>query len=108
MADTTDLILPSNNLYRNGQVFVFDNGDELLLRETMAFDATLTDKYHILRTTDTLDYLAWYYYRDIVADPSKFWYVIGDANGIINPLDLSDHVGEELLIPNIIKAELRI
>lgn len=107
MADTT-LILPSNNLYRNGQVFVFSDGDEMLLREPLAFEATLTDRYHVLKIQDTLDYLAWYYYKDIVADPSKFWYVIADANGIINPLDLSDRVGEELLIPNIIKAELRI
>lgn len=100
--------LRNNNLYQNGELVEFENGEQLLLRPIVVIDGTVTDQYHLLKNSDRLDVLAWRYYQNEVADASKYWWVIADANGIHNPLDLADYVGEEILIPNITKALLRI
>ena len=102
------LELRENNLYQNGKVYEFPTGEQLLLRDIIPFKGTLTDSYHIVTTEDRLDILAWQYYKDTVVDPSKYYWVIADANNIFNPLDLADYVGKESLIPNITKALLLI
>lgn len=102
------ILLRENNLYQNGEVIQFDNGEQLLLRPLVVIEGTLTDEYHIVKNNDRLDLLAYRYYKDEVADASKYWWVIADANIIENPLDLTGWVGKEILIPNITKALLRI
>lgn len=102
------LELRKNNLYSNGGVYSLTDNEELLLREIIPFKGTVTDQYHTVVQGDRLDLVAWKYYRDLVEDASKYWWLIADANNIIHPLDLSDYVGKELLIPNLTKAELLI
>lgn len=102
------LELRKNNLYSNGRVYSLTDNEELLLREIIPFKGTVTDQYHTVVQGDRLDLIAWKYYRDLVEDASKYWWLIADANNIIHPLDLSDYVGKELLIPNLTKAELLI
>lgn len=102
------LELRKNNLYSNGGVYSLTGNEELLLREIIPFKGTVTDQYHTVVQGDRLDLIAWKYYRDLVEDASKYWWLIADANNIIHPLDLSDYVGKELLIPNLTKAELLI
>lgn len=97
-----------NNLYRSGWVEVFDNEEKLLYRKQLKNKVTLTDKYHVLRREEMLDSIAYQYYKNITSDPSKLWWVIADANEIFNPLDLDDFIGTQLIIPNLVKAELRI
>jgi hypothetical protein len=100
--------LRQNNLYSNAKIYSLTDNEELLLREIIPFKGTVTDTYHTVMQGDRLDLIAWKYYRNQVEDASKYWWLIADANNIIHPLDLSDYVGKELLIPNISKAQLQI
>jgi hypothetical protein len=52
-----------------------------------------------------LDALAERYYGGIVTDASKYWWILADANGIPNPLDLSNVVGSMLLIPDLFRVQ---
>ena len=101
-----ELELRDNNLFINGTVYDFGNDEQILLREPMEIIGNEMDKYHIVKENDRLDVLAWVYYKNIVEDASKFWWLIADANNIYNPLDLSDLVGKEILIPDLIRIRL--
>lgn len=104
-----DLILRENNLYRNGVLIEFEGTDEVLLsRDLLDIEGTLQDSYHTVLESDRLDLIAYKYYKNKVSDSSKYWWVIADANAIYNPLDLSELVGEEILIPNILNTKLKI
>lgn len=100
--------LRKNNLYVNGKVVRFDNGEELLLRDTEQLSDTLTDKYHLLKKGERLDQLAWKYYRHVAKDAAKFWWIIADTNNIFNPMELQQYVGTDLVIPNLTKALIRL
>lgn len=97
-----------NNLYRNGFILVFDDGEELLLRDYIKVFKSDGDRYHTVTSIDRIDLLAYEYYKDIVADASKFWWVLADANEILEPLDLSALTGKDIIIPNIINVLLNI
>lgn len=97
-----------NNLYQNGVVSVFANGEMLLDRPLVEFKGTLTDDYHPYKNGQQLDWVAYRYYKEIVPDPSKFWWLVADGNNIQNPLDLEEYSEIELLVPNITKALLRL
>ena len=104
-----DLTLRNNNLFRNGEIVVFDNSNEiLLLRELVLLEGTLQDGYHTVLKNDRLDVLAYNNYKNSVSDSSKYWWVIADANNIDNPLDLTELVGTEILIPNILNVKLKL
>lgn len=104
-----DLVLRENNLYRNGILVDTGDGDFLLLREPLDLQGTVDDKYHTVTTTDRIDLLAFKYYRNKVKDPSKYWWMIADANvEIQEPLDLSALVGKKILIPDVLKTLLLI
>jgi hypothetical protein len=49
---------------------------------------------HTITDSDRLDLLAYHYYRN----PEKFW-LIGDANNEIDPLELIRRPGKPVLIP---------
>ena len=100
--------LKLNNLYQNGIIYQFEDGKNLLDREPVNIEPTLSDDYHTYIKGQELDQLAYLYYKDIVPDPSKFWWLIADANNIVNPLDLDYLEGTEIIIPNITKALLRL
>lgn len=97
----TAVRVPKNNLYANGEVLTFTNGEQLLLRDIETTGGSLTDRYHVLKLGQTLDEVAYLMYNTEVADPSKYWWRIADANQIQNPLELSEYVGTNLLIPNL-------
>lgn len=103
-----ELVLKSNNLYRNGTVGLFTTGEGILNRELVSFKGTEQDEYHIVRQEDRIDLIANKFYSKRVADASKFWWVIADANDIENPLDLSSIVGSRILIPNILNVLLEL
>lgn len=97
-----------NNLYANGAVIVFDNGEEALYREPLVIEPKNDDKYHTVTTFDMLDALAYKYYSPFVEDASKYWWVIADANNIQNPLELEEYVGKQILVPNILRIRLQL
>ncbi len=107
---TQTLELEQNNLYINATIVSFSDGtnDELLIRDTLDITGTTQDQYHTLIEGQDLDYLAWLYYKGIAIDPSKFWWVIADANQIFDPTDIDYLIGQAILIPNLSKVLIEI
>lgn len=103
-----EITLAGNNVFRNGQILLFDNGEGMIIRDTIEFTGESEDMYHTVKMNDRLDLLAYNFYSSRVEDASKFWWVIADANSIENPLDLTEFVGKNILIPNIMNALLAI
>lgn len=99
--------LKLNDLYSNGEVESYPNGERYLVREPIEYEGSDKDKYHTVKETDTITYIAWLFYKDHVDDASKYWWAIADVNEIFNPLDLSDLIGEEILIPDILLIQLK-
>lgn len=97
-----------NNIYQNGRVIDFGEGEQMLIRSKVALEGSITDIYHTLKRGERLDQVAYKYYSNFVEDSSKYWWLIADVNNIHNPLDISDLVGTSLLIPNLTKAVLQI
>jgi hypothetical protein len=97
-----------DDLYRNGEIQVFENGDKLLQRPLIKVEASLTDSYYKVKDLDNLPLIAYKSYEGTIENASKYWWVIADANNIENPLDLSKLVGKSILIPNIQKFQLNL
>jgi hypothetical protein len=97
-----------NNVFRNGRIVEISSTEKLLVREKFETVGTVEDRWHLVKTTDRLDVLAWKYYGSRYDDASKFWWVIADANNIMNPLDLSELVGKEILVPEITRVLLNL
>lgn len=109
MAMFEDIELRENNLYINGKVIEFTADKEAILqRPLIQYAGTEGDKYHLLLDEQSLDELAELYYGQVVQDASKYWWIIADVNNVYNPLDLTDWVGKELLIPDILRIKLDI
>jgi len=102
------LTLKDENIYSAGRIIRFDNGEELLIRDLVDYEAQENDDYHKLKSRDELTLLAYKFYRNKVKNPGKYWWLIADANLIFNPLELDDLVGTEILIPNILNFKLTI
>lgn len=100
--------LSENNLYVNGRIIQFADGEQILIREKIVYVGKEQDTYHTVRDFDEIGALAWRYYKKYVQDASKYWWVIADVNNIHNPFDLTEWVGKELLIPNILTIKLTI
>lgn len=90
------------DLYYHGTLIVFDNGEQLLVRDIIPYQSSQPDLYHKVIKGDTLTYLAWYYYQNFTEHPSRYWKYIADGNNslFMNPMDLSGLVGTNILIPN--------
>ena len=98
-----EVVLESNNLYSLGFVIEDKEQDTLLLQRNKA-KLKLEDinTYHTVNYEDRIDLIAYKYYKDIVKDSSKFWWLIADVNDISNPLDLSSLVGKKIIIPDLL------
>ena len=99
-----------NNLYGNGRLIVMDDGsnEELLRREKLSIIGDERDRYHTVKEYDRLDTIAYKYYKNIAEDSSKYWWLIADANNIMNPFDLSEYVGTEILVPDLARIRLSL
>ena len=108
MADNTTIEIQGNNLYYNGVINIYPDGDGELVRDKLVIVAEEGDDYHTVVDGNTLDAIAYAYYSDKVPDASKFWWVLADANAdmIYNPLDLSELVGTKILVPDILRIRL--
>lgn len=104
----TDLELKGNNLFRNGYIVEFANGEQLFLRDKIVWKGNTEDEYYTLKQWDRLDLLAYKKYSNVVEDASKYWWVIADANNIHNPLNLTAYVGKEIIIPNILNVLMKL
>jgi hypothetical protein len=95
------LELKKYDLYGNGTVENFVNGEQYLIRDLIIYEGNEEDRFHTVMETDTVTYLAWLYYKDMIDNAPKYWWVIADANELENPMDLGEYIGRELLIPDI-------
>lgn len=91
-----------SNLYQNGVILNFRNGDKLLVRPKIDTTPSRGDRIHTLKKNEELTNIAWRYYKGQVEHPERYWWVIADANDITNPLDLSGI--SKLLIPDIFEV----
>lgn len=85
----------TDNLYSDGIIINYEEGDKSLERypRTPVFD--LLDKLYTVKDNDTLTSLAYYFYGS-----GRLWWVIADNN-----LDVIDNIfdipsGTQLIIPN--------
>lgn len=79
--------------YGNVEIIVHKKeGDVEALRIPHTYTPHPNDRVHIVKEGDRLDLLAHRYYRD-----SLKWYLIADANDLINPMKLE--IGSSLIIP---------
>jgi hypothetical protein len=104
---TLSLEVPQNNLFINGYISSFDDG-EVLEREPIVWTATNEDHTHTVKEGDRLDLLAWKFYKNKRQDASKYWWVIADTNLIADPTNIAYLIGEEIIIPNIDKFTLML
>lgn len=96
------------DLYYNGQIIQFEDSTQLLEREPIEYVPSERDQRHVVQGGDRLTFLAWKYYTPIAGDNApKYWKYIADANQIFNPLDLSEYVGKEIIIPDFNSMKLR-
>ncbi len=100
----TDLKLRESNLFANGRVVTLSDGKPILERDFIDYIPEEDDKYYTIKNGDELDEIAFNHYREEFEEnnASKLWWVLADSNDIIvNPLDISDLAGKEIVIPNI-------
>ena len=84
----------TNDAYSDSVIVNYLEGDQSLERSSIVYQEDLNDKLHIVKEDELITAIAFRYY----GKPS-LWYIIADANNIINPLILD--VGQQLVIPNI-------
>lgn len=100
------LELRDSNLYANGNVVTYDDGSVELEVDFPEYIGRRGDTYHTVKILDTLDKIAWDRYKDEVPVPEDYWFAIAVANDIENPFDLSQYIGQEILIPDILNFRL--
>ncbi len=100
------IVLKEENLYSNGRVIIFDDGQKSLSREVINYAPRETDRFHLVKASDELTKLAGKFYGQSIKNAGKYWWVIADANNIINPLDLTSLVGVEIVIPDLLSLKL--
>lgn len=93
--------LPLSNPFASGSMIVFDDGTGELTREVSQYIPSQPDRFYTVKYDDTITQIAYQHYKDEVQLPSRYWWVIADANLIDNPLDISEYIGKEIVIPNI-------
>lgn len=88
-----NILLKSNNPYSTGSILRFEDGTPPLLeRKEIEYVPSTEDSLYTLTEGETLTDVAGKFYGD-----SKLYWVIAMANGIDNPLDLSESL--DLIIP---------
>ena len=90
------------DLYFNGNIVQFENGQYELQREKITYDSSEPDLYHTVLQGDNLTYIAWLYYKNHTTPTRamRYWKYIADVNDILNPLDISSYIGSRIVIPN--------
>ena len=89
------------DLYVNGFIESFFDGERYIEREEIQYNGSDSDRFHTINEIDTLTKIAAVKYKDDIELPHQYWWVIADANNILNPMDLTDLIGTEILIPDI-------
>ena len=102
----TEIELSDYNPYQNAQIVVVE--DDIMEMEfpDYAYQKSENDVYYTPLRGEKLTDIAYKYWDEIVPNAGKYWWVIAYANDIVNPLDESEYVGKEVLIPDILQFKL--
>lgn len=92
----------------NGLIRVLEDSTEELERTTVAYTLNEKDKPYIIQKEDSLEKIAYQFYKTLSPTPERFWFYIADVNAekINNPLDLSDLLGQTIIIPDLLRLGL--
>ncbi len=99
----SDLKLRKNNLFANGKLIQFTDGDQYLIREQYQLSQFENFENHVVKQNDDLTKIAYNYYKGKVKDASKYWWLIADVNDITTPYDLTAWVDKTIQIPDILE-----
>lgn len=81
------------DLYSNSVIINYEEGDQSLERIRIEHTEDINDKYYTVRQGDSITSIAHKFYGEPL-----YWFIIADANNLINPMDINE--GDGLLIPN--------
>ena len=99
MADKNEIKRKDYDLFFNGKIINFDDDTKSLDRELIEYKSSEPDLYHTVKQGDIITALANRYYGPVTENASRYWKYIADANNILNPLDLSGLIGQNIIIP---------
>jgi len=102
------ITLRTFDLYANGYIEEFADGEKYLERDEIVYSGEDSDRFHTVKETDTLTRIAYKYYKDIMQTPQQYWHIIADANDIVNPLDLAEYIGQDLIIPDPVLFQIKL
>lgn len=81
------------DLYTDSYRILYEEGDESLERRPINHKEDINDMLYMVKEEDKLTNIAFRFYNNPL-----LWYLIADANKIINPFELE--VGKNIVIPN--------
>lgn len=88
-------ILTGSSPYDKATIITYDSGDTSLESDIISVSTTSGDPIHTVLEGQTLQNIAYQYYGD-----SGLWYILAQANGILNPFSDELYPGQQLKIPN--------
>ena len=95
--------LSQDNPYADGIVFEYEDGSQELERNAYNYAISGLEKIHTVSEGETLEGIAYQYYRKMVNNPGRYVVLLAEVNQIDNPLNLSDLTGTQLIIPDVLK-----
>lgn len=88
-------ILTGSSPYDGATVITYDEGDVSLESNSLNISTNDKDLIHTVLEGQTLQNIAFQYYGD-----SGLWYLLAQANGILNPFSDELYPGQQIIIPN--------
>ena len=81
--------LRDSNIYANprGRIIQYTNEIQILERVVVPPKADRTDKYHFFRAADDLMRITYSYYKDVVRETARYWWLIADRNNVFDPFE---------------------
>lgn len=97
--------LSNYNLYQERRVYNLGNGEELQTRQAVVWIEQAGDLSHVIANDETLDLIAYKYYKGKIENPERYWWLVSDVNKIDNPFDLALLVGTSIIIPDVLALQ---
>lgn len=96
--------LSAYNAYADAKVFALTSGN-YTLRESIVWQPQPNDKDYTIKKGDTLESIAQNFYQAYKENACLYWWLIADVNKIYTPLDLTNYIGNKILIPDVLKLD---
>ena len=96
------------NVYSNATIISYTNTEHILQRQPISIAQNNRSRQHVVKQGETLDLIAWQYYQAESQNASALWWVIAEANEIVDSLNIAHLTGETIIIPNLSDVYLLI